>query len=477
MGANMMKKHVLIMGIFVLLIVFLHSVSANLVCGQVIDSEDNVSAQWYNVRLTHPYEDDETFCQVSPAENKFCGDAETIDGTWNIGEEIIAEIYDNESGYAAGPVSLTTTGEGYDVFPVMQLEKVIKANYEKLLFSNNSKFLINASFKSPYNQIETTGIKNTSCTDCTNLTQNIQAHFGMNHLTIKAKNQDKVFTEEIDFAILNNFYFNRKTECEGCNNKLVRENKEVEVLIEVNLSHEVDDFELKEYVPKEWKITDCDGKIRDYSDSHNVIVWKVSGKEIIKNYKFKSPEVFFFPKKYFLKSELENKKINEEELIVYRLFSFWSFKSDSDFKSLEKKIYSRVQPGKALVVKPKNKSLTLAGIYPNNTIKNVWFEIKELQADIDGGIECYSFDTNIHKKDIEKIFLEFKVDKKLAEKYEKLNVHFFDEDFSEWNEKEIKIQREDEDYYHYTAEINPHYKIALAGKEKKWFSNLLSFFN
>ena len=97
-------------------------VLGNFVCGQVEDSEDNMSASWYSVRIFYPSAPNKfTNCQVSPAGNKYCCDTEAISGrSWRIGDVVAAEIFDNETGYVAGQVSVVTTGEGYSVFSVMK---------------------------------------------------------------------------------------------------------------------------------------------------------------------------------------------------------------------------------------------------------------------------------------------------------------------------------------------------------------------
>jgi len=195
----MMRNDKLIVGVVILSIVIiilqLPVVKAGFVCGQVKDSQE-MSAHWYEVRISHLGEGKYAECEISPAENKYCCDPEAIpDQGWKIGDIMQTEIFDAESGYVAGPVSKTTTGEGFDIMPEMTLEKAIKLNnFEKLLISNQSKFLLNASFLYPYNyvELEKEGNKTVLCDDCTEILEIIDANFGMSNMNLYASSNDRV---------------------------------------------------------------------------------------------------------------------------------------------------------------------------------------------------------------------------------------------------------------------------------------------
>jgi len=60
---------------------------------------------------------------TSGTNNTYMCDAEIIPGhTWTIGDVIYAKVIDTGDGYTAGPVSVVTTGAGFDVEPDMTLQ-------------------------------------------------------------------------------------------------------------------------------------------------------------------------------------------------------------------------------------------------------------------------------------------------------------------------------------------------------------------
>ncbi|MBD3253416.1 hypothetical protein GF386_06795 [Candidatus Pacearchaeota archaeon] len=453
---------------FIIFVVLLMPIiNAHFVCGKVIDSE-KMSAQWFDVRAFYPYDSKYSYCEVSPAENKYCCDVESILGrAWEIGDIIMAEIYDPSSGYAAGPVSVVTTGEGYDILPEMQLEKVIRIhNHSKLVFSNSSEFLLNASFREPYNfiELEKDNSKSVICENCTNIFKIINGSFGMNYLKLYASYGNKNFSENLDTAILDGFDFNRELYCEKCIGNRVKANQEVSMKLMVNLSHEINDLELKEYVPVEWEIIDTDGEVRSYSKTHNMIIWNISGKNIIKEYKVKSPNLWFFPRKYFFRTELENTVISEDLIKVYRFFWFLGFEGNRVSRELQNRIYSRILPGRPLVIKPNNSEIIRMGIFPKKRIRNSEFGLVEGgDVDLDDyeEINFYLFDTNLNKEDIKMIYIEFKIQKDIN-----ASMFVFNKDFKK---SEIEVFKEDEEFYYYNSTIGSAKGIAFLSYEPGWF--------
>ena len=90
----------------------------------------------------------------------------------------------------------------------------------------------------------------------------------------------------------------------------------------LNLSDRIEGLELKEYVPMDFEILETNGRIEEYSETHNLIIWNVSGKDIEEKYVVKAPRINFFPREYIFRTELENELINESEIIVSRFFRF-----------------------------------------------------------------------------------------------------------------------------------------------------------
>src|SRR3989339_597617 len=97
-------------------------------------------------------------CQVSPKENKYCCDTDSIypQNTWKVGKKTFARVYDFKTGYFADEVNVITTGKAYDVFPNLKLKKAIKVNepVSRVIISKENNLSLNLSFSEPYNLIE-----------------------------------------------------------------------------------------------------------------------------------------------------------------------------------------------------------------------------------------------------------------------------------------------------------------------------------
>src|SRR3989339_553798 len=107
------------------------NILTNFVCGIVENSDDGMSGAWFNTRLFYEnYSSNFLNCQVSPKENKYCCDTDSIypQNTWKVGKKTFARVYDFKTGYFADEVNVITTGKAYDVFPNLKLKKAIKVN-------------------------------------------------------------------------------------------------------------------------------------------------------------------------------------------------------------------------------------------------------------------------------------------------------------------------------------------------------------
>jgi len=444
-------------------------VRAGFACGQVV-SEEDMEPQWMEVRVYYENIDESVKCSVSPAENKFCCDAEAIpDFTWNVGEEINAEIY-NEN-YFTEPVSLQITGEGYDVFPLMNLKRAITINkFDKVIFGD--PFLLNASFAEPYTYVE---IENSSdryfLYNGTNYEGKIEVEPGMNYMKLISAGGGREFVEDLAVASLQYFDFERKINCNKCKENLIKQNQEVSIRIEVNFSHYVEGLELREYVPKDFEILETDGRIEEYSETHNVIIWSISGKETIKVYKIRAPKVNFFPVKYIFRAELENVLLNEEEIVVSRFFSFWSFEEEITFKSVKRRVYSRISPETPIVVRMDSEIVRL-GLIPKRTIKNAELSVEKYEGneELENIIAYYSLDSNIPLEEIDKIFIEFRLNKSIGTN---INLYVFEDTWKEW--EPILFEEEDENYFYYETYITPAKKIALVSEEESFWDFLRIF--
>lgn len=472
---NNYNKLIFINILIIMFIFNLSLISANFVCGEVKDSIDNRSSSWYFVNIFYSDKPENiNKCEVSPAGNKFCCDAEEIPRNfWKIGLDISAEIYDNVSGYLAGPVKLKSSGEGYDIFPEMRLEKGIKLNsiIKRLIYSKNNKLNLDLSFKEPYNNAEITiNNNNWSCDNCSGFNQTVDVNFGMNNISITTKHNDRKLHENIVFGLINDFNFNRDFSCNGCNKDKIKQNKEINVVLSINLSDEITNMQLKEYVPKTWEILDLGGgELKEYSESHNIIVWNVSGKSIIKSYKIKSPKINILPSSFIFISELEDIGLSNQSVYVKNLIPFFYKEYKLIYRKIRKTIYSRISPDRALVFKLKNNGINQIALFPKKQLENVEFSLENNYSndELNNVMYSYLINTNIKKSDIDNIIVEFYVNKSLLKENNYYNVSMYVFKDNSWEENEIELLGEDENNYYYKASFSYADKFAIVGEKRE----------
>ncbi len=97
--------------------------AAHFVCGEVENAADGTDPGWRNVKAYYENDsDNHASCQISPENNRYCCDAESIPGhSWQPGDIIFAEVIDDLDGYHSSYVSAQTTDGGFDVLPEMTL--------------------------------------------------------------------------------------------------------------------------------------------------------------------------------------------------------------------------------------------------------------------------------------------------------------------------------------------------------------------
>jgi PGF-pre-PGF domain-containing protein len=477
--------------LFCLIAIFLAgTVSANFVCGEVGNSKENMSSSWFSVHVFYPGDEGNfAMCQISPDGNKYCCDSEAIPNhIWKMGDVLDAEIYDNVTGYFAGPVSVVTTGKGYDVFPKMILTKAINIYQpdKKLFISDESKFFLNASFSSPYTDVsidKNNGLESL-CTDCNSFSSEVDCSFGMNYYKVWSYSGSKWFGEDLVFAVLSSVDMNRVLTCQGCRNTLIRADRNIEVSVDVNLSDAVSGMKLMELVPVEFEILDAGGgEVSEYSPTHNAIVWDVSGKDINENYVVHSPSVLLLPKQYSFKTYLEDEVLSEKNYIVYRWFSFFSSQNQLVTKQVLSGVYSNIALNNPLIVNPENEDVTRVVIYPKKEISNVLASLKiyspaknlVLKDSMYEKVNYYFIDSNFDFKNVAKSYVEFKVSRDYFSKNKLGGMKFFSLD-KIWKEESVVKYKEDRNYLYYRANMNSENKFAVVYvKQKRSFFWWLGF--
>ena len=187
--------------ILILTLFLISPASAKFICGEVIPT-DQVSPAWYDTEThlkTNPTYS--SICKVSPSNNKYCCDIDTIldraEYQWKISDIFETKITDPASGYFAPPKNLTLTGKGYDIAPPLTLQKAMKITFPTslLTISNNS---LNATLN-----------VSTSCPE-SNAPNSTPLTFGKNSLSFSAMCNDEEFTISKTFFIIQNITFQKK---------------------------------------------------------------------------------------------------------------------------------------------------------------------------------------------------------------------------------------------------------------------------
>ncbi|HLD55822.1 MAG TPA: hypothetical protein VJB35_06185 [Candidatus Nanoarchaeia archaeon] len=474
-----MRNFILFFGI---LILFSFNINANFVCGIVENSDDGMSGAWFNTRLFYEnYSSNFLNCQVSPKENKYCCDTDSIypQNTWKVGKKTFARVYDFKTGYFADEVNVITTGKAYDVFPNLKLKKAIKVNepVSRVIISKENNLSLNLSFSEPYNLIE---IRDENfllfnCDNCTFFNGSLNLSFGENKFDIFAKNiKNETFQEVIDVALIENFDFERSFDCEECKKK-IRGVQNVTMSLELNLSNNVHGVLLKEYVPIEWSIVDAgSGIIKKFDSNYNLIEWNLSGKNFTFNYLVRSPNVGIFQQEFLFGTNLEENVINEEEISVYKVIpvSLPKFSSDSSEgggwgKPPAKKnesLKNQISPLHPLVINLNDSFVERIAIYPKTEMIVEDFNLDSyFEEDLIAGlIQIYSYDSSLSQDNFEKVGIEFKINKDFSSKnnFEKINLYTLDNGFSLTN---LSLYSEDENNFYYRGFIEFKEGFAIVG--------------
>ena len=430
-------------------------INANFACGFVSDSQEYSSA-WETV-LIYPENNNSNFitCKVN-SENKFCCDLEEIKGKkLSVGDIIVAEISDNTTGLVAGPVILTITGEGYDLFPNMTLRKAITINspFEKI-FINKSSIFINVSLTENYTSLKY--IINSSgnvfeeqvCVDCNNTEFLIPLlDKGKNEITLIAFGDNgKEIHEKIMLYNLDYFNFGINFSCDKCylKNKVfyVPSNRSINVTSYLNASHNLSG-EFLLYFPSEWSSFDF-LNAQDFSSTHEILKENISEeKEYSVQYTFKTPEIFI-KKEYSFYQKFENQeKISKVIVFKSKLIPFHIPKrfERNHFYYLPMQKCSINEP---VILNSDEEYLNLVAIFPRRSIEQSYSNLNfDVQKRFFKKQDSFTIFTSIQKKDIDYIFLSFKV-----EEGKSINV------YSNKNKINLELYKKESNYEYYSARVS-----------------------
>lgn len=466
----------LVLASFFLVVVFMHPVSAHFVCGQVLNSPDNVSAAWLNVQVFYPQTPDKfATCQISPQGNKYCCDTEAknslgnyeLGKAWAIGSVVSAEVYDPSAGFAAGPVSVATTGQGYDIFPEMQIKKVIKiySPNRNLIFSNGTQVLLNASFLKPYNNVTlNNGTSNISlCSNCTSFSGTFNVSNGINKWEVFAQNGSQEFSSEVNFSVIGSLNFSRAFDCKKCRQGLnansIPYGETINVTLMLNASSYLNGISLAEYVPSSFKILNSTGTVENYSSSDNEIVWNnLSGKSLIISYSVKSPDFKLISKDaicektYNFSAYIGGDEINSENVSMKKIFGFCEIKERAGKKNSYYNIYPFISPNNPYIIYNESNMKQIA-FFPNSTMKNVRFQIlNNIPSDkIKGALNYYEIVSNMNQSLLDRTYVYFGVNKSLFINPKDISLFSYDHG---WKKQNVTYSGEDNKSFYFKGFVS-----------------------
>ncbi len=299
-------KLIILLGLFLL-----SPVSAKFICGEVT-SQDIQSPSWYSAKVYLSSDKTKSStCQVSPSNNRYCCELskDKLNYQWKAGDMFKTQITDLKSNYFASPKNLTLSSQGYDIAPILTLQKAIQ------IISPAHTLTIS---KTPIQ------IQSTISPDCENKIQSNQnLTFGKNIISVLATCNDENFKTNKTVFHVKNLTFQKtflrdfkKTSSEP----KIRSKKTGTVNLQATLSHNVENIQLKEYVPSSWQIieTSNNATIEISTPKYNIITWQVTGNNFSFDYKVKAPEVGFRPNNYNFQTELDRYVLDEKTIQVYR---------------------------------------------------------------------------------------------------------------------------------------------------------------
>ena len=426
---------------FLIILFSLSFVSPSFVCGVVDDSKD-ISSDWSRVVVYfEENKSDLTECRVNP-EKKFCCDLENISSVnFSVGKKVFAEVFDLEKGIIGGPVYLFLTDKGYDIFPDMAIKEMVNSSLQKeRIFLDKS--YINLNIDNPQSPKELNYILSSSegefkgkLQDNSNISDfKIPIQKGKNQLIIYSEKTNEVYNQ-FSFYNLDYFNFNIEPFCKNCKKKknffYIDSKQIVTLMFGFNSSHNVSgDFLIS--FPRDWELINY-SDIFDISLSHKAIKNIISDKkEFYVNYSFKLPKNTI-KQDYFVYQQLgDYNSSNKLRSFKYNWIPF--HKSNKMQESYQNNVLRKsISPKYPAVLNLEYDFIKTIALFPNKDIPESYSTLKYSEK-IKKGRKTIFFEifTTIQEKDLENIFIVFKVEKgkniTLSDSEKELELDFMNED-------------------------------------------------
>ncbi|MFH1801973.1 MAG: hypothetical protein ABH864_00815 [archaeon] len=469
--------------VLIVMLLFVQGVRANFACG-ILRGDGDLSASWFNVDVYYSDNPDaRTLCEVSPDEDKFCCDLNDIEGeTWAIGREVTAEVSDGS--YSAGPVTSVVSGEGYDVFPEMQLQRFIAVHSpNESIYVGNGVF-VNVSTFGGYDDLsflinysgeimnDEWGYDSEICTNCMHAEFFLEdLPYGSYELIFIARDGvGEEVRESKEFYLLEYFHFSRGLECKKCRRNLIYSGQVVDVTVGFETSHPVKGV-FKDYYPGEWKFSQnsVQESITEFSDTHNEVSWAVNNSTSIKKkYSLVAPKVFF-TQKYFFQSSFNSYWGEQYPVIVYWFYQFWPYPNKylreiSGVNYYSK--YAQISPDNALVMNPRDDDLVMLAIFPTKELKEVYaFAHKKSPVRKSGASVNFVLGTNVEAGDISEILIRFKIKKPgFWRALDGAGFYHYDVESDSWESIESEMYNEDGIYSYFEVRVDDKGAFAIEPK-------------
>lgn len=443
-------------------------VSANFVCGSVVnaDNSSEVSPSWVNVQVY--YSEKPTLftnCQVSPENNKYCCNPRDIQNvTWAVGKTVNAFI--NESGYVFQNVSKVISGAGFDLFPDLIFEKILNViQPNSSIYVNISSLNVEVSNANEYNNLDYLLEKNGSmienvvlCNSCNSSNFSItNLSNGKYSLFIRAYKGNQEYIQNVNFTVLDYLNFQRKIECSGCKGDRIPSTAGiVNFTIIVNSSYPIEGT-LQDVFSSDWNYEGEDS-VSSYSDSHNIITWQVSGRDIMKTYSLIPPKNAF-NSKYIFQSAFGSIYSNENVIALSR---FWLL----DFIGLKKVYIKNIKPSdrvsnvrvsneNPVVIYPKDMEVTQVAIFPKTPANNVLSFVKKMnKIGLEDSKLSFIVWTSLDESNINQVFIEFYMNQKSIKKNQNVSLFYYSFDNDSWLNVPISVISENKTQINYQAFTN-----------------------
>jgi hypothetical protein len=214
-----------------------------------------------------------------------------------------------------------------------------------------------------------------------------------------------------------------------------------------------------------------------------MISWNISGKNMAKNYIAQTPSTGLLNEEYIFKSNLDSQPINEQKIKVYKFLSVFPFSHSGSGKwkskiSKEDSLIFRISPGKPLVTRFNDSFINAIAIFPKGKISIAKFNLKKelFQNTPENLISSYSFDTTLYEEQVERVELDFKIDKKFLNysNFKEVEIFLLDKD---WHKANASKYKEDKNYFYYFGSFEFAEGFAIIGIKESAPKDNIPFLN